>query len=154
MAASSRIPNQQDILLAEKHVFAGVYGLLLHRYKKSYTNESAPRLALAVTHELFSLPPSDEIAGSFLEKVQDLIHREIKTLQEDDQIRRIVTDALVIKAVFQHRQNGCGKDDAQDPIEKLKELGIFLEGEKPPTPLVFVQMAWDFYAMVSGRQHH
>ena len=154
MATSSRIPTHQDILLAEKHVFAGVYGLLLQRYKTSYANEAAPRLALAVTHELFSLPPSDEIAGSFLEKIQDLIHREIKALQEDEQIRRIVTDALVIKAVFQHRQKGCKKDAAGRPIEKLKELGIFLEGKKPTTPLVFVQMAWDFYAMVSGKQHH
>ena len=154
MAASSRIPTHQDILLAEKHVFAGVYGLLLQRYKTSYNHESAPRLAIAVTYELFSLPHPDEIAGSFLEKNHDLIHREIKTLQEDEQIRRIVTDALVIKAVFQHRQKGCGKDAAGRPIERLKELGIFLEGEKPPPPLVFVQMAWDFYAMVSGKKNH
>ncbi len=154
MAASSRIPTQQDISLAERQVFAGVYGLLLQRYKTNYNNESAPRLAIAVTQELLSLPPSDEIAESFLEENHDLIDHEIKTLQKDDQIRRIVTDACVIKAVFQHRQNGCGKDTAGRPIEKLKELGIFMEGEKPPTPLVFVQMAWDFYAMVSGKHHH
>ena len=113
-----------------------------------------PRIALAVANELFCLPPLDETAKSFLKKNHELIRQEIKALQSDEQIRRIVTDALVIKAVFQHRQNGCGKDDAERPIEKLKELGLFLEGEKPPTPLSFVQVAWDFYAMVSGKQHH
>ncbi|HOO39227.1 MAG TPA: hypothetical protein PLU81_06340 [Deltaproteobacteria bacterium] len=152
MAISSRIPTQQDIQLAEKHVFAGIYALLLKRYTSSYNRESAPRLALAVTNELFCLPPLDETAQSFLKKNHELILHEIKALQSDEQIRRVVTDALVIKAVFQHRQNGCGKDDAGRPIEKLKELGLFLEGEKPPTPLSFVQMAWDFYAEASGKQ--
>lgn len=154
MAISSRIPTQQDIQLAEKHVFVGIYALLLKRYASGYNRESSPQLALAVTNELFCLPPLDETAQSFLEKNHELILHEIKALQSDEQIRRVVTDAMVIKAVFQHRQNGCGKDAAGRPIEKLKELGLFLEGEKPPTPLSFVQMAWDFYAMVSGKQHH
>ena len=154
MVKLSRIPTPQDLMLAEQHIFAGIYGRLLERYTPRFEGESAKHLARAVTQELFSLPPLDEYARGFLHKNRDLIHGEIKILQEDEQIRRAVTDTLVIKAVFLHRQKGCARDEAQTPIEKIKEFGIFLQGEKPPTPLSFVQMAWDFYAKVSGEQHH
>lgn len=154
MVKSSRVPSSQDLMLAERHIFAGIYGRLLEKNTSGFEGESANQLARAVTQTLFSLPPRDERSRIFHAKNLDQIQCEIKKLQEDEQIRRAVTDTLVIKAVFRHRQNSCAKEEAQTPIEKIKELGIFLEGENPPTPLSFVQMARDFYAMVSGKQHH
>ena len=149
MGKSSKIPSPKDLMLAERHIFAGIYGRLLEKYTSGFEGEAAKQLARAVTQVLLSLPPRDERSRIFHAKNHDQIQSEIKKLQEDEQIRRAVTDTLVIKAVFRHRQKGCAKEEALTPIEKIKELGIFLEGKKPPTPLSFVQMAWDFYATIS-----
>lgn len=154
MLESSRIPSLQDLALAEQHVFAAIYARLIERFTSTFGGEAARQLARAVTQELFSLPITDERSKTFRTRNYDQIQSEIKELQNDEQIRRAVTDTLVIKSVFLHRQKGGHSTDAQTPIERIKELGIFLEGENPPTPLSFIQMAWDFYAMVSGIQYH
>jgi len=130
---------------AEKQVFAGVYGRLFARYISRYEEGYSSILALSVTRELLSYSKADEKLQIFTQQNRDQIDKEIILLKEDTTIRRMITDAVVIKLVFQHKQGGCGKDDIFETIEKLKELGLYLEGSRPPTPNSFVQKASRFF---------
>jgi hypothetical protein len=142
---SVQTPTSSELLQAEKHVIAGVYGRLLGRYRERFGND-APALAQAVTDLLFGHTVQDKPAIELLSSRKDLVDAEILKLRDDDEIRRIVTDTFVLKAVFLHRERSCKDDSYVDPIERLKQLGIYLEGKKPPTPMSFVKTARDFFS--------
>jgi hypothetical protein len=138
--------NHADLLQAEKQVMAGVYGRLHNRYRRRFPVENVSALARAVTWALFAIEPEDQAAQQFNSVYQDIIDHEIADLRTDDEIRRVVTDTMVLKAVYLHRQRGCRDTSYMEPIEHLKRSGIFLEGGKPPTPGGYVEMAREFYA--------
>ncbi|MGO9146715.1 MAG: hypothetical protein ACLQDF_10135 [Desulfomonilia bacterium] len=138
--------TQSDLLQAEKQVMAGVYGRLHNRYRRRFPQETVSALARAVTWALFHIEPEDQAALQFNSVYQDIIDAEIDNLKSDDEIRRVVTDTVVLKAVYLHRQRGCKDETYMAPIEHLKQFGIFLEGEKPPTPKGYIEMAKEFYA--------
>ncbi len=141
-----KAPTSSDLLQAEKQILAGVYGRLNNRYRRRFPAETVASLARAVTWVLFNMEPDDEAALQFTSVYQDIIDAEVKKLREDDEIRRVVTDTVVLKAVFLRRQRGCSQDESyMDTIEHLKRTGIFLEGEKPPTPRGYIEMAKEFY---------
>ncbi|HHO76209.1 MAG TPA: hypothetical protein ENN05_07240 [Deltaproteobacteria bacterium] len=144
-------PMTDKSLRAEKQVFAGIYGRLFARYISHHAEGYASFLALAVTRELLSYSRSDEKMQSFIRQNRDQIDQEIKLLREDTAIRRMITDAMVIKIVFQRKQGGCGNDDTCETIERLKELGLYLEGSQPPTPKSFIQQASRFFAQTPLR---
>jgi hypothetical protein len=146
MSGSTPIPGATDLLRAEKQVLAGIYGRLLARYIVRFGEHYASSLALAVTKLLLSHEEENKDAKIFTEHNQQQIMVEITTLQGDTDLRRIVTDTIVIKAVFQHRLKSCSKYDSLSAVEKLKELGIYLEGSEPPTPASFVRLASRFFA--------
>lgn len=141
-----KAPTPSDLLQAEKQIMAGVYGRLNNRYRKRYPADTVAALARAVTWVLFHMEPDDEAALQFTSVYQDIIDAEMVKLREDEEIRRVVTDTVVLKAVFLHRQMGCRNETHMDSIEYLKRSGIFLEGERPPTPRGYIEMAKDFYA--------
>ena len=58
----------------------------------------------------------------------------------------MITDTLVIKIVAQHKQGRGKTDDSYEAIERIKELGIYLEGDQPPTPNSFVKTASRFFS--------
>ncbi len=66
--------------------------------------------------------------------------------QDDIDIRSMVTDTLVIRVVFQQRKGGCNAEESFSPIEKLKRLGLYLEGSHPPTPSSFIRLASRFFS--------
>ena len=140
------IASQSDLLQAEKQVMAGVYGRLHNRYRRRFPRETVSALARAVTWALFHIEPEDEAALKFNSVYQDIIDAEIDNLNSDEEIRRVVTATVVLKAVYLRRQRGCGDEAYMAPIEHLKRSGIFLEGEKPPTPKGYIEMAERFYA--------
>jgi hypothetical protein len=140
-----KAPTSSDLLQAEKQIMAGVYGRLNNRYRKRFPADTVSALARAVTWVLFNIEPEDEAALQFKSVYQDIIDTEVKNLREDEEIRRIVTDTVVLKAVFLHRQLGCKDDSSMKTIEHLKLSGIFLEGENPPTPRGYIEMAREFY---------
>jgi hypothetical protein len=146
MSRSKPIPGAVDLLRAEKQVLAGIYGRLLARYIVRFGEHYASSLALAVTKLLLSQKEENKDALIFTEQNREGIMQEIGTLREDRDLRRIVTDTMVLKAVFGHRLQGCKKDESMQAIEKLKALGIYLEGKEPPTPSSFVRLASRFFA--------
>jgi hypothetical protein len=146
MSGSKPIPGATDLLRAEKQVLAGIYGRLMARYIIRFGEHYASSLALAVTKLLLSHAEESKDAHIFTEHNEQQIMAEIAALREDTDLRRIVTDTLVLKSVYQHRTKGCSKDESLRALEKLKELGIYLEGSEPPTPASFVRLASKFFA--------
>lgn len=146
MSCRKSTPSTEDLVRAEKQVFTGIYWRLFARYASRYAEGYASCLSLAVTRLLLSYPDGDEQAKIFHEQNQNQIKQEILALKNDLEIRQVVTDTLVIKAVFEHRKGGCRKDGATAPVDNLKELGIYKEGTTPPTPSSFVRMASEFFA--------
>jgi len=147
--SSMKTVTTTELLQAEKQVMAGVYGRLMFRYRERYPQEIATGLARAVTWVLFHLEPEDGTALEFASAHKDSVDAEIVNLRSDEEIRRIVTDTHVLKAVFLHRQRGCKDNSFMEPIEHLKQLGIFLDGQHPPTPKSFVQTAREFFDSTS-----
>jgi hypothetical protein len=141
-----KAPTSSDLLQAEKQIMAGVYGRLNNRYRQRFPAETVSALARAVTWTLFHIEPDEEAALQFASVYKDIIDAEIIHLREDEEIRRVVTETVVLKAVFLHRQLGCKNTSYLETVEHLKKLGILLEGEKAPTPLGYVKMAKEFYA--------
>ncbi|HQG31178.1 MAG TPA: hypothetical protein PLA83_04555 [Deltaproteobacteria bacterium] len=146
MSSKKPMPSVEELIRAEKQIFTGVYWRLFARYASRFAEGYASYLALAVTRYLLSYPDGDEQAKMFHEQNRNQIDQEILALRKDPDIRRVVTDTLVIKAVFQHRKGGCGKDDALALVENLKKLGLYQEGSHPPTPGSFVRMASAFFS--------
>jgi hypothetical protein len=143
-------PTQTELMKAEKQMIAGVYGRLLDRFSKS-GNREAEGLARAVTEVLFDLAEDDSSVRKFLDGPGKPVDKEIAGLKDDQAIRRAVTDTLVLRAVFLHRQRGCRDNTYIDPIERLKTMGIYLEGSCPPTPVSFINAAREFFLATPGQ---
>jgi hypothetical protein len=136
---------------AEKQMIAGVYGRLLDRFGKRMESREAAGSARAVTNALFHIADGEPSAADLPKGREDLVDREIERLKEDRDIRRAVTDTLVLKAVFLHRQRGCRDNAYIDPIEDLKTMGIYLEGACAPTPMNFIHAAREFFLATPGQ---
>ncbi len=152
MNCSKSVPSAEDLLRAEKQVLAGVYGRLYARYAADEEEKPASLLAMAVARTLLSIPGEDGQMKLFIEQNRDRIDKEIPLLKDDTDIRRMVTDTLVLRIVFLHKKRGCSNDDALGMIERLKATGIYLEGSAPPTPGSFVRSASRFFAETPLRQ--
>lgn len=150
--SSTQAPTPAMLLQAEKQVLAGIYGRLLDRYRNRFGSETAAGLARAVTDSLFGHTVQDEPALDFLSAHRNLVEDEIMNLKNDDEIRSVVTDTFVLKAVFLHRQRGCKDTSYVDPVERIKRFGLYLEGQQPPTPMSFIKTAREFYQSTPPRK--
>ena len=140
-----KTPQPHELLKAEKQVLTGVYVRLFKRYLVNFPEKKARALAGVVTHRIFCMEPADESMVEFLKEHEAIVGEEIRLLGQDREIRRIVSDTIVLKVVYMKRRRGCSDEAAADPVDRLKEMGIFLEGEKIPTPAGFIMSAKAFY---------
>ena len=123
----------------------GVLDRLAVRYKGIYGQETADSLAAAIVNELFCQKPADPHAKDFFSTNKQVIERELSNLKYDDEICKIITQAIRMKASLSEE---CGDDMTKFPdghIDKLIKLGIFIPNEYPPTPNLFFQKANEFY---------
>lgn len=139
------IPKPQDLLKAEKQVLTGVYVRLLRRFIDRFSPEEAKALAAAVTNRIFRLEPGDASVAEYVRVHEAVIDEELRRLGGDLEIRRVVSDTAVLKVVYMKRQRGCADDSPAGPVDYLKEIGMFLEGERAPTPSGFIASAKAFY---------
>lgn len=123
----------------------GVLDRLAERFKGIYEQETADSLAAAVVNELFANKPADPLAREFFTTNKNAIEHELANLQYDDQICKIITQAIrILVSLSDEYESGIpGLPD--DHIHKLTKLGIFLPNEYTPTPNFFMQMAHEFY---------
>ena len=140
-----KTPQPHELLKAEKQVLTGVYVRLFKRYLVNFPEKKARALAGVVTHRIFCMEPADESMVEFLREHEDAVEEEIRLLGEDREIRMVVSETIVLKVVYMKRRRGCGEESPIGPVDRLKEIGIFLEGEHVPTPSGFIRSAKAFY---------
>jgi hypothetical protein len=138
------IPTSDDLFRAEKQVFAGVFGRLYAKYVRVDDQDYAAFLALAIARILLCMPAGDERATEFIKLNEGRIKHEILALKDETEIRRMVTDTMVTKVVTLRKSKGCSTDGDMDPIERIRTMGLYLEGNHPPTPGSFVRAASRF----------
>jgi hypothetical protein len=141
-----KTPHPDDLLKAEKQVLTGIYVRLLKRYSTRMGPGDARALAGAVTGSLLCLEPADEGVRRLMDEHRDLVEKEVTMLASDEEIRRMATDTVVLKTVYMNRQRSCKDESAQEPVEHLKRMGVFLPGEKAPTAAGFIDAAKAFYS--------
>ncbi|MBN2182057.1 MAG: hypothetical protein JW715_09085 [Sedimentisphaerales bacterium] len=120
----------------------GVLDRLAVRFKGIYGQETANSLAAAVVNELFCQKPTDPHARDFYSTNKQVVRRELSNLKYDDEICKIITQAIRVKLSLSAEQSG---ESMGDHIEKLTKLGIFIPDEYTPTPALFLQIANEFY---------
>jgi len=144
MTTENKPVTAEQFLQAERHAITGVFARLLPRYHATHGEGHAARYAMAVTNILFSLP-AQEMDRRFLESHREAVDKEIAALKDDFEIREIVSETITIRIVFASRQRGCSQKDLMAPVEKLKDLGLYLQGNTIPTPRSFLIKAEAFF---------
>lgn len=136
---------------ALRRVAAGVYSRLAARYVRSHTAADARALALLMTGLLMGLRPADiagSVSGVDQARLEDTLREEVDRLASDREIRRMVTDAAVIAVVCAMRGKGCSSGAHSRALDFLRETGLYLPAERPPTPLEFVRAARAFHERI------
>ena len=123
----------------------GILDRLAVRYKGIYGQETADSLAAAIVNELFCQKPADPHAIDFFSTNKHVIEREMSNLKYDDEICKIITQAIRIKASLFDEHSDDMTKSMDDHIDKLTKLGIFIPNEYTPTPNFFLQIANEFY---------
>lgn len=139
--------NKMSILV--DLVKVGLYKRLKAGFSKKYEDEFAGLLAGAVVNVLFSGQPTDEEGHKFKIENIDIIFEEISKLRDDQEVRRIVTDAIRVDCTVKHYENLNLESDqleklSLDPILKLDELGILIPGGNEPKPDTFEAKVGEF----------
>jgi len=122
----------------------GVLDRLSERFKGIYGQETADFLAAAVVNELFCQKPSDPHAREFFTTNKDVIERELSNLKYDDEICKVITQTIRMKASLSVEQKNDKTKSWDDHIDKLTKLGIFIPSEYTPIPNLFLQIAHEF----------
>jgi hypothetical protein len=129
---------------AEKLIIAGIITRLSERYKMEFKNDSAS-LAAAVTGRIFNISAEVHNSKTSSEESEALLDSLIGKLSEDREICGILTQAFTMRIVHASRLSGCKTEELYGDIERLKNLGLYLEDGPPPTPSSFIQKAKEFF---------
>jgi len=123
----------------------GILDRLAVRYKGIYGQETADSLAAAIVNDLFCQKPADPHAIEFFSTNMHVIEREMSNLKYDDEICKIITQAIRMKESLSEENSIEIKKFPDGHIQKLTKLGIFIPNEYTPTPNSFLQIANEFY---------
>jgi len=127
---------------------------LIRKYKQEHDDDTAAKLASAVTNEIFSDPPSNEAGLLFLRDQADLIEHEIAALRDNKGVREAITQALRVKAMACLARGERDREHVIDTIEKAKSYGLLIPGGEQPSPETFfplVERYWREYAPEASR---
>jgi hypothetical protein len=133
---------------AEKLIIAGIIARLSMRYKTEFKDYSA-RYAAAVTGIIFNIPEQENYGRDFPLKSREALDSLVKALSGDREICGILTQTYIMRIVHASRLSGCKTEDLYKDIERLKNLGLYLEDGPPPSPSTFIQRAEAFF-LASG----
>ena len=129
---------------AEKLIIAGIIARLNERYKAEFQNDSV-RVAATVTERIFNIPGQAEGNSAFFIENEAALNSLLDALSMDRKICGILTQAFIMRIVHASRLGGCKTEVLYGEIERLKNLGLYLEDGPPPTPSAFIQRAEAFF---------
>ena len=145
MVSNKQQITHQELVHAEKLVVAGIIKRILPGLKTSCGVEKAPAIINEVIGRIFSLALNDSSnAGSDAEYFE----KAIEAIKADGEMRLIITEAMVMRVVHGIKQTGCSSEDRFKPVDRLKELGIYLEGDSIPVASSFIEHAKRFSGAV------
>jgi hypothetical protein len=134
----------EHFIEAEKLIIAGIIARLDKRYKMEFKDDSA-RFAAAAAGIIFNIPEQDDDGRDFSNNNREVLDSLIKSVSGDREICGILTQAFIMRIVHASRLSGCKTEDLYGDIERLKNLGLYLEDGPPPTPSSFIQKAEAFF---------
>jgi hypothetical protein len=129
---------------AEKLIIAGIIARLIEHCKAEFKNDSA-MAAAAVARKIFNIPGHEDLKNPFSPDSGADLDSLIVSLRSDREICGILTQAFTMRIVQASRLSGCKTEDLYGDINRLKELGLYLEDGPPPTPSSFIKRAEAFF---------
>ncbi len=144
---SQKIFTAEHFKQAEKLIIAGIIARLSERYKTEFENDST-RFAAAVTGYIFNFPVQDE---AFSLKNREVLDSLVEALSKDKDICGMLTQTFIMRIVHASRVSGCKTEELYGEIDRLRDLGLYLEDGPPPTPSSFIQKAEAFFLASSPR---
>ena len=129
---------------AEKLIIAGIIARLNKRYEMEFKDDSA-RFAAAVVGIIFNIPEQEDDGKAFSLNNREVLDSLVGGVSKDREICGILTQAFIMRIVHASRLSGCKTEDLYGDIERLKNLGLYLEYGPPPTPSEFIQKAEAFF---------
>ncbi len=136
--------SAEHFIKAEKFIIAGIIARLGRQYKEKFNDDSA-RYAAAVAGIIFNIPEQDDDDRAFSITNRDVLDSLVEAVTRDREICGILTQAYIMRIVYASRISGCKTEDLYGDIERLKNLGLYLEDGPPPTPSIFIQRAEAFF---------
>jgi hypothetical protein len=136
--------NAEHFKNAEKLIIAGIIARLNECYKIEFKNDSS-RVAAAVTERIFNIPGQAGSNSAFFLENEAALDSLVEALSKDMEICGILTQAFIMRIVQASRLSGCKTEELYGEIERLKNLGLYLEDGPPPTPSSFIQRAEAFF---------
>mgnify|MGYP001229105533 CR=1 FL=1 len=142
----------EDMSNAVETFKAAIYGRFYSKYKTVYTEEKSDLLAMAVTNELFFDKTKSDSVKMFMESNKDIIDKEILSLSKDDEIRKVITQVIRVKATIDIARGGHSQKVLLNHIKELKRKRIMISGGETPSPETFKLMAYKFYKSTASKQ--
>ncbi len=136
--------SAEHFMEAEKLIIAGIIARLDKRYKMEFREDSA-RLASTVAGKIFNIPEQDDDSRAFSNNNMDVLDSLVEAVSGDREICGILTQTYIMRIVYASRLSGCKTEDLYEDIERLKNLGLYLEDGPPPSPSTFIQKAEAFF---------
>ncbi len=124
----------------------GIYMRLESNFLRKYAEDFSGLLSAAIVNVLFDQSPSNLKASEFSASNKDLINQELRNLKDDEDIRKVVTEAVRAKSVLLIAQDQNAAVSCAEHLEKLRDLGILIPGGEAPS-LDFLSIAEEFYQL-------
>jgi hypothetical protein len=92
-----------------------------------YGREMAIKLSAAISNEVFSDTPTTEESRQYLADNRSTIRTLARSICEDAELCRLISTAVTVRSVLHRAHGKRDADRAFDPIDNLKDLGLFVD---------------------------
>jgi len=148
------IHNKKQKLLKEINALVVLTKIKIYEeFEKTIQNNNNKEtafLAGAMTNSLFGEKTDNENAKQFLEEHRAEVDHELSKIKNNKELCKIITQAYKMNIIARTNLRTSTEENVPDPVslEKLKRLGIWIDGLESPSPKTFILMAQEYYKKV------
>jgi len=136
---------------ASRRIRKGVALRLERRYAATQDSDRAPLMAAAVLADVFCRKNVEDDVRAFMKSNRKLLTDATTALRDDPEIGKALSWLfLVVDGIMQRQPKAFQDDFAGNPLEKIRELGLFIEGTREPLVDDFLAFAREFYEASPG----
>ena len=118
---------------------------LVRHYRKTHDDDIAYKISGALANELFSDPHGGPEGEEFARENSGFLRSEMTRLADDQETCQVLTQVVRVKATIAYASGPRDEEAIMRPMEKLKELGLFIPGGDAPSPDTFIPLAQRYY---------